>query len=115
MITTGITNILELESRLAMLEQKALEEKRDLKTTSEKIAKSLTPGSLLKMAVQRGSRGKLPVNSIVEDSILLAGDALGNRFFGHEKFTKIKSIGMPFLHIVRQKLAADRKENAGTH
>lgn len=103
-MSNQINNIQDLDARIALLEQKATDEKLLLKTCSQNIAASLKPGNMLKMAMQRSAVKDLPIQRIVTDGVLLAGDALGNKYFGPEKFTKIKSIAMPFFRIVKSKL-----------
>lgn len=105
-----ITNIRELDARLIMLEQKAAEERVVLKACVQSIKESVAPVNMFKMAVQQSSMKDIPLGNLVKTGVALAGDALGNKFFGNEKFAQIKNIAMPFLQIVNSKFAMPKEE-----
>lgn len=98
--TSPITN---LDKRIAALQALEVDQKDGLRNTANSIGASFAPLNMIKMAI--GSKSRPGVSgTVLAESVVFAGTAIAEKYFGKEKFHKIQKITAPFVRIALSKL-----------
>ncbi len=109
-MTSQISNISDLDRRLAELEQIETEQKDGLRKCGKSIGASFAPFNMIKMAM-KGVRASPQIsgNALAETAVF-AGSAIAEQVFGKDKFEKIRKITAPFVRIALDNFIKTKKQ-----